>query len=231
MAVARWAGDVCSQVRFLSCAVGQVAPFVEMEWGTKAYQLMWEVKRLFDPQFLLNPGVILNEDPDVHSKNIRLDFAANPIVDRCISCGWCESNCPSRDLSLTPRQRIQVYKELSRMREEFAASGDVTKPDRLVAFEKSWEYAENTCAADGMCQEKCPVKVKLDPAEGRGDSTSSSCWASLRPRLSDSLPPPHHLWCCRPRLRFTSIRPSFPAVRRSTPASSSRASGMTPSRA
>jgi len=70
-----------------------VAPFVEMEWGTKAYELMWEVKRLFDPEFLLNPGVILNEDPDVHAKNIRHDGLASPLVDRCISCGWCESNC------------------------------------------------------------------------------------------------------------------------------------------
>jgi len=136
-----------------------VAPFVEMEWGTKAYQLMWEVKRLFDPRFLLNPGVILNEDPDVHAKNIRQDFAAHPLVDRCISCGWCESNCPSRDLSLTPRQRIQVYKEMSRMREEWEASGERYKPDRLLAFEESWSYVENTCAADGMCQEKCPVKI------------------------------------------------------------------------
>jgi len=136
-----------------------VAPFVEMEWGTKAYQLMWEVKRLFDPKFLLNPGVILNEDPDVHAKNIRLDHAAHPLVDRCISCGWCESNCPSRDLSLTPRQRIQVYKEMTKMREDFTASGARYKPERLLAFEASWEYAEATCAADGMCQEKCPVKI------------------------------------------------------------------------
>ena len=148
-----------------------VAPFVEMEWGTKAYQLMWDVKRLFDPDFLLNPGVILNEDPDVHAKNIRLDFAANPLVDRCISCGWCESNCPSRDLSLTPRQRIQVYKELSRMREEWAASGERYKPARLEAFEASWEYAENTCAADGMCQEKCPVKI----VSTQGLKTWTSC--------------------------------------------------------
>lgn len=136
-----------------------VAPFVEMEWGTKAYELMWEVKRLFDPAFLLNPGVVLNEDPDVHAKNIRQDFAAHPLVDRCISCGWCESNCPSKDLSLTPRQRIQVFKEMSKMREDFTQSGERHKPERLVAFEKSWEYAEQTCAADGMCQEKCPVKI------------------------------------------------------------------------
>ena len=38
-----------------------VAPFVEMEWGQKAYQLMWELKELFDPDYVLNPGVILNK--------------------------------------------------------------------------------------------------------------------------------------------------------------------------
>lgn len=37
-----------------------VAPFVEMEWGTKAYELMWELKELFDPGYVLNPSVILN---------------------------------------------------------------------------------------------------------------------------------------------------------------------------
>ena len=136
-----------------------VAPFVEMEWGSKAYGIMWEVKRLFDPAFLLNPGVILNDDPDVHAKNIRIDATANPLIDRCISCGWCESNCPSRDLSLTPRQRIQVYKEMTKMREEWSASGERFKSERLLAFEASWGYVENTCAADGMCQEKCPVKI------------------------------------------------------------------------
>jgi hypothetical protein len=44
---------------------------------------MWEVKRIFDPQFLLNPGVILNEDPEVHSKNIRLDF---PVPSLYLPC-------------------------------------------------------------------------------------------------------------------------------------------------
>lgn len=41
-----------------------VAPFVEMEWGQKAYQLMWELKELFDPDYVLNPGVILNKVRD-----------------------------------------------------------------------------------------------------------------------------------------------------------------------
>jgi len=37
-----------------------VAPYVEMEWGETAYNLMWELKELFDPEYVLNPGVILN---------------------------------------------------------------------------------------------------------------------------------------------------------------------------
>lgn len=31
--------------------------------GTKATELMWELKELFDPEHILNPGVILNKDP------------------------------------------------------------------------------------------------------------------------------------------------------------------------
>lgn len=33
-----------------------VAPFVEMEWGTKAYDIMWKLKAIFDPDNILNPG-------------------------------------------------------------------------------------------------------------------------------------------------------------------------------
>jgi D-lactate dehydrogenase len=48
-----------------------VAPFVEMEWGAKATDIMWELKDLFDPSYVLNPGVILNRDMDVHRKHLK----------------------------------------------------------------------------------------------------------------------------------------------------------------
>ena len=38
-----------------------MAPYVEMEWGTKAYDIMWRLKELFDPDYVLNPGVVLNK--------------------------------------------------------------------------------------------------------------------------------------------------------------------------
>ena len=49
-----------------ACAQGEhgtgrnMAPFVEMEWGRKATGLMWDLKELFDPDYVLNPGVVLN---------------------------------------------------------------------------------------------------------------------------------------------------------------------------
>ncbi|GIL81459.1 hypothetical protein Vretimale_972 [Volvox reticuliferus] len=136
-----------------------VAPFVEMEWGNKAYELMWELKALFDPSHTLNPGVILNRDPDAHIKFLKPSPAASPIVNRCIECGFCESNCPSRDITLTPRQRISVFRELYRLRQLGPAASEDEKK-QLAAMTGSYAYdGEQTCAADGMCQEKCPVKI------------------------------------------------------------------------
>jgi D-lactate dehydrogenase len=39
-----------------------MAPFIELEWGKQGYQLMQEIKVLFDPDHILNPGVIINAD-------------------------------------------------------------------------------------------------------------------------------------------------------------------------
>ena len=133
-----------------------VASFVELEWGSAAYSMMWDVKRLFDPEMLLNPGVLLNEDCNIHKKNLKVMPAANTIIDRCIECGFCESNCPSKDITLTPRQRITVYREIARLH----ASSDPDDKIKASELVKSYiDVAEKSCAADGMCEEKCPVSI------------------------------------------------------------------------
>ncbi|KAJ8610347.1 hypothetical protein CTAYLR_003870 [Chrysophaeum taylorii] len=138
-----------------------VAAFVEMEWGAKAYSLMWRVKTLFDPEFVLNPGVLLNHDENVHMKNLKPSPLAHDLVDACIECGFCESNCPSRDAALTPRQRITVWREINRLaRLEVDDRISPSDKERLDAMRAEYEYAGlDMCAADGMCQEKCPVKI------------------------------------------------------------------------
>lgn len=131
-----------------------MAPYVEMEWGAEAYQLMKEIKQVFDPHHLLNPGVILSRQANVHIQNLKPLPPANSILDKCIECGFCEVNCPSKNLSLTPRQRIVVQREISRLK------ATCENPDRLAALEKSYSYlGEQTCAVDGLCATSCPVEI------------------------------------------------------------------------
>lgn len=131
-----------------------MAPFVELEWGTEACQLMKEIKAIFDPDQLLNPGVILNNDPEIHLKNLKPLPQAHPLVDQCIECGFCEGQCPSRDLTLTPRQRIVIWREIARLQTTWGSSA------RLVEMKRGFSYqGEQTCATDGLCATSCPVGI------------------------------------------------------------------------
>ncbi|MFO1424789.1 MAG: FAD-binding and (Fe-S)-binding domain-containing protein [Candidatus Competibacteraceae bacterium] len=131
-----------------------IAPFVELEWGQQAYRLMREIKALFDPRNLLNPGVILNDDPEAHLKHIKPMAAVDPLVDKCIECGFCEPNCPSRALTLSPRQRIVGLREMARL----AAAGK--DGNRLKAIDEAYQYQGiDTCAADSLCSLTCPVGI------------------------------------------------------------------------
>ncbi|RUT67987.1 FAD-binding oxidoreductase [Flavobacterium cupreum] len=131
-----------------------MAPYVEMEWGKEAYGLMKEIKAIFDPKNLLNPGVILNDDPQIHLKNLKPIPSCNPIIDPCIECGFCEPNCVSADYTLSPRHRITVNREISRL----VASGQ--NPAELQLLLDNFQYkADDTCATDGLCALSCPVHI------------------------------------------------------------------------
>ena len=131
-----------------------MAPFVEMEWGREAYTLMKEIKDIFDPENILNPGVLLNNDPKIHIKNLKPLPKAHSVVDKCIECGFCEINCPSKDLTLTPRQRIVVWREINRLQN----NGQF--PSKLKTLLNEYAYqGEATCATDGLCATSCPVNI------------------------------------------------------------------------
>lgn len=131
-----------------------MAPFVEMEWGKEAYKLMKEIKQIFDPLNILNPGVILNSDKEVHLKDLKHIPAASEIIDKCTECGFCEPSCVSAGFTLTPRQRIVVHREVVSLKK----SG--REPHIAASLAKSYEYAGNeTCATDGLCALNCPVKI------------------------------------------------------------------------
>ena len=128
-----------------------MAPFVELEWGAQATALMRRIKQLFDPEMLLNPGVILGDDSAAHLKHLKPMVAADDLVDRCIECGFCEPLCPSHQLTLSPRQRIVSWRELSRR----VAVGEATA-DLAADFAY---FGIDTCAGCGLCSTACPVGI------------------------------------------------------------------------
>ena len=129
-----------------------MAPFVEKEWGKDLYDIMLRVKAIADPMNILNPGVILNNDNKVHLKDLKPMPLVNSIVDLCIECGFCEHVCPSRELTLTPRQRIGISRDINLMK----AAGDNSW--RAVAHDMRYQSLD-TCATDGLCALSCPVNI------------------------------------------------------------------------
>src|SRR5688572_13621522 len=146
-----------------------MAPFVETEWGADAYAIMRDLKSLFDPVGMLNPGVMIplaslehrneasgmiNSDPQAHVSHLKTMSLVSPEVDKCIECGFCESKCPSRRLTLTPRQRIVIQREISRLK---ALGSDSPELGSVI---DDFSYAGiDTCAADGLCATACPVNI------------------------------------------------------------------------
>lgn len=131
-----------------------MAPFVEKEWGEAAYKIMLKIKDIFDPYKLINPGVIINENPKIHLENLKPLPAANEIIDKCMECGFCEPNCVAEGLTLSPRQRIVIAREISRLK----AFGE--DPSRLKQMLNDAKYySDETCATDGLCGLVCPVKI------------------------------------------------------------------------
>ena len=159
-----------------------MAPFVRYEWGDKAYGVMKELKAIFDPDGLLNRGVIFNDDPDCFIKCLKplpvLDFDFDSVPDgghylmepslstaketveqvkranKCIECGFCEVNCMSCGLTLSSRMRIAVQREIRHL----TATG--SDPQRLATLKKQYKYyGDQTCATDGLCSTSCPMKI------------------------------------------------------------------------
>ena len=130
-----------------------MAPFVETEWGKEAYALMKRLKSVVDPKNLLNPGVIINENKKAHIQNLKKMPSVEEEVDRCIECGFCEPNCPSKNFSSSPRRRIVVRRVLENLKSE-------KKTAEYQSLVNQFQFEGlDSCAVDGLCAINCPVEI------------------------------------------------------------------------
>ncbi|WP_369240492.1 FAD-binding and (Fe-S)-binding domain-containing protein [Streptomyces sp. R21] len=128
-----------------------IAPFLELEWGPRATELMWRTKQLIDPDGVLAPRIVLDRDPRAHLRGLKTIPRVEPIADPCIECGFCEPTCPSKDVTTTPRQRIMLRREMMRQ-----PDGSPVENGLLEAY--GYE-AVDTCAGDSTCRIACPVGI------------------------------------------------------------------------
>lgn len=179
-----------------------MAPFVRRQYGDELTDMMWEIKRLFDPDGILNPGVVLSDDPDSYLQDLKRVPTVEREVDRCVECGYCEPTCPSKSITLTPRQRIVLRRDMAWAEEQ----GDTALLRDLRA---DYDYdGVQTCAVDGMCGVACPVDINTgdlvrrlraeqeNAVEGAAWGTAAKHWSTVTRAggvaltVADALPVP-----------------------------------------
>ncbi|MEJ2702030.1 MAG: FAD-linked oxidase C-terminal domain-containing protein [Sedimentisphaerales bacterium] len=158
-------------------AVGLVrAAFLRRQYGDAYYELLSKIKSIFDPDGLMNPGKIINSDPDVMVKNLRrarkivpervktdLHFKDDELdieIEQCYGCGLCLSR--ESDSRMCPVFRA-LGEELGSSRAKanmmhFWATGQLAEEDfESPEFRKFLDLCVN-CKA---CSLQCPSGVDI----------------------------------------------------------------------
>jgi len=138
------------------------APYLRDHFGP-VYGVFEEIKRLFDPKGVLNPGVILGDgDITDYMRPVPLYIdvgggldrpGLQESLDRCHGCGLCRSVCPIYEVTgldeYSPRGRVALSRSLAR--------GEIGKlpAQRDPTLRRLLE----TCIGCARCDAGCPTGV------------------------------------------------------------------------
>ncbi|MFX1329272.1 MAG: FAD-linked oxidase C-terminal domain-containing protein [Promethearchaeota archaeon] len=131
--------------------IGKIkTPYLNLEHESNVIDLMVKIKKLFDPNMILNPGIGKGDlrALTTQSQNRTLKKQNNMILElKCMRCGFCIS-CPSRlDFNLetySPRGRLSLLNGL--------VHGELELSNLIIEV-------LHTCTLCGLCQTKCPAGV------------------------------------------------------------------------
>jgi len=152
------------------------AAFIKRQYGPQYYEMLCRIKDIFDPNGLMNPGKIINSDPDIMTKNLRVEYKILPErletgllfekdeleleLEQCSGCGACLSR--EADLRICPVFRA-LGEELSSPRAKANllrcwATGQLEEKDfESPQFRKFLDLCIN-CKA---CSLQCPSGVDV----------------------------------------------------------------------
>ncbi|MCA9116616.1 MAG: FAD-binding protein [Planctomycetaceae bacterium] len=150
--------------------------FLREQYGD-LYPVFQQVKELFDPRNLMNPGRILTDDPHLMRRNLRTVQPAEPpaivnlqlkwnteqfteAASRCNGCGMCRSQsaeermCPFFRIDATehaaPRSKANILRNV--------ATGAL---DPSVLASPEMRELNSQCFNCKQCQFECPSKVNI----------------------------------------------------------------------
>ena len=166
-----------------------MAPFVKYEWGEEAFAAMRELKEIFDPHYLLNPGVIFNDDPECFIKHFKplpelklkgLEMATSvgPRLGVAVSDNHNDSTRETIEGVLKANKCIECgFCEVNCLtcgltlssRQRIVIQREIShlretgeNPKRLETLVKQYRYqGDQTCAGDGLCSTSCPMKINV----------------------------------------------------------------------
>lgn len=149
--------------------------FIPDQYGP-LYAVFREIKNIFDPHNLMNPGKIINDDPHLTVRNFRPESVASPNVvelnlkwqpdeliqaaARCNGCGSCRTQDP--DLRMCPIFRLDPVEEASPRSKANLMRGyclGTVRDDDLAA--PAMKRMANLCFNCKQCELECPSSVNI----------------------------------------------------------------------
>ncbi|OQY05897.1 MAG: hypothetical protein B6I25_04995 [Planctomycetales bacterium 4572_13] len=152
------------------------AAFIADQYGKEYYQILQKIKQLFDPAGILNPGKIINDDPDAMVQNLRavelkaadgfqteLCFEPDAFhyeVEQCNGCGVCLAQSASSRMCPIFRGLNEELAS-SRAKANLLASWMAGQLPDSPSAAKQLKDILGLCVNCKMCSIECPAGVDV----------------------------------------------------------------------
>ncbi len=152
------------------------AAFIRRQYGDQFYELLRKTKQILDPNNLLNPGKIINDDPEIMTKNLRDAYTVNADrlssdafssddelkeeLRKCNGCGLCLSDV--NDLRMCPvHHALKDELSASRAKSNLIRAWAAGQIDEKTFHSRQFKKILDLCVNCKACSLECPSGVDV----------------------------------------------------------------------